>query len=101
MQSITTKRISTGTVFRILLTGLISGLVPIFLVLGILASFGLVSLTWQDKAVHGMGAIWLAPIMGLFLAFGFSAILGCAAAFGLWLYSKVGTLRIDYEPSED
>ena len=99
-QKLTIKKLSTGTVFRLTATGLFSSLVPIFTVLGVLAYFDLFTLNWEEKPVEGIKALWVGPLMGLFFALGFTVFLGCASAFGLWLYSKISKIEIEYEPAE-
>jgi hypothetical protein len=97
MKSIVVHRLRTGTVYRCSAIGSVFGLIPLFTVLGILASVGLVQLTWNDEAVTGPRALIVGPIMGAFFALICTALFGSSVALGLWIYSKFKPIALEYE----
>lgn len=82
--------------FRLVAAGAFCSLVPIFVLMGILAAFGMDSLSWNNEPVNGLKAFLLSPVMGALASAIVTALAGSAFAFGLWLYSKFRplTLRI-------
>lgn len=97
MRSILVRRLRTGSVYRLSAIGAVFGCVPLFALLGILASAGLVNLTWNNEVVTGARALVVGPIMGAIFALLCTAIFGSSLAFGLWIYSKFRTLCLEYE----
>ncbi len=101
MKSITVQRLRTGSVYRFSTIGAVFGVIPLFTLCGILASFGLIDLTWNGEVVTGLRAIVIGPLMGgLFAIFGI-ALFGSALALGLWIYSKFRPLSFEYEEMPD
>jgi hypothetical protein len=92
--TITIRRIRTGSVFRIVAAGAFFSITPFFVLMGVLAAFGMDSLKWNDQPVLGLKALVAAPFMGLFAAALFTALMGLMLSLGLWLYSKFRPLSI-------
>lgn len=99
-EKITVRKIKTGTVFRLMAAGLFAGLVPIFADFGVLAYFEFMTLSWGEEPLTGLTPLWAGQFMGLFVALACTVSLGTASAFGFWLYSKISTIDIEYEPTE-
>jgi hypothetical protein len=88
------RRLSTGTVFRIVAAGSFLSLVPLAIFFGVLAIFGLNTVKWNNQPIHGLAALLVSPLLGVMTAAFFTAFGGVALAFGLWLYSKFRPLRL-------
>ena len=97
MQEITVKRLSTGTVYRVVFLDPLFGAVPFFSVCGLLGALGIVTVTWGDQQLTGLKAVVASPFIGLMFTITSTVLVGSAAAFGLWLYSKFFELRLEYE----
>ena len=92
--TITIRRIRTGSVFRIVAAGAFFSITPFFILMGVLAAFGMDSLKWNDQPVLGLKALVAGPFMGLFAAALFTALIGLMLSLGLWLYSKFSPLSL-------
>ena len=92
--TITIRRIRTGSIFRIVAAGTFFSFTPFFILMGVLAAFGMDTLKWNDQPVLGLRALIAGPFMGLFAAAVFTAMMGLMLSLGLWLYSKVRPLSI-------
>jgi hypothetical protein len=97
MKTLHIARLRTGTVYKLVFTGLLAGFFPIFLLFGILGSMDMASLSWNEQPVTGLKAILIGPLMGVFMALLFTALIGSVMALGLWLYSRFKPLSIEYE----
>jgi hypothetical protein len=86
--SIPVRRLSVGSVYKLWFVGLSASLIPLGLLFGVLAACGFNTVTWSGQHVHGSAGLIEGPLMGVFMALMFTALLGSAAALGLWLYSK-------------
>ncbi|MDP1540225.1 MAG: hypothetical protein Q8L72_06185 [Moraxellaceae bacterium] len=96
MSKVEIKRLHIATVFSLIAKGLIFGLVPIFTILGLLASVDLVNMSWNSQPVTGAKAIVLGQFMGVFFALFGTVVLGVAISLGLWIYSLFWPLTIQY-----
>jgi hypothetical protein len=92
------SRLRTGTIYKLVLLGLLVGSVPVFLVSGLLASADLITLNWNDQPVTGPKAIFIGPLMGLFFALVLTAIAGSVMALGLWIFGRFRPLALDFYP---
>lgn len=97
METLTVNKVSAGCVFKLIGIGLTFGFLPIFLLFGILGAAELGTLTWNMAPVIGLKAIFVAPLLGLFMALIFTGLLGSVAVFGLWIFSKFSPITIEYE----
>jgi hypothetical protein len=93
-RTITIRRFSTGSVFRIVAAGSFLSLIPFACLMGVLALFGLHTVMWNQQPLTGLKGLLAAPFIGLFLAALFTAFFGVSLAFGLWLYSKIRPLTL-------
>jgi hypothetical protein len=100
MQEVLIRRISVGTVFKLVGVGLMFSLLPFTILMGCTAALGLNSLSWNNEPLTGWVALVASPFIGLFLVAMFTMFLGTATAFGLWVYSWLGPFGISYKPAE-
>lgn len=94
--TISLKKMSAGSIYKILLLGLTYSLVPLGLFNGILAAVGvnLLTLRWNGEAVHGFSAIIISPIFCFILALVLTGIVGSLVWLGLWIYSQFRPLTL-------
>ncbi|WP_456975581.1 hypothetical protein [Luteimonas sp. A277] len=97
MKEICIARLSAGSVFKLVGIGLLCSMLPLTILMGVTAYFGLNSLVWNGQPVTGITALITAPFMGLFLVALFTALHGTSIAFGLWVYSFIGPLEIAFK----
>jgi hypothetical protein len=79
MEKLEFQGMSAGSVYKLVFTGL---------VFGIMAMFGMKTLIWNQQSVTGISALFIGPLTGLFMALIFTAFMGSVMAVGLWLFSK-------------
>jgi hypothetical protein len=95
-QTVSVRRFRTGSVFRIAAAGIFFSIVPFFILMGVLALFGISSVKWNGAPVYGINGLLASPLMGLFAAALFTGFGGVGMAFGLWLYSKLKPLSLTF-----
>jgi hypothetical protein len=95
-EKIEIKRLSTGTIFKVLLIGGAFSIVPFSLVMGILSLFGASTVTWNDQPLTGFSGLIAAPFIGAFITLVISGLFGLFMAAGLWVYSKFKPLTLHY-----
>jgi hypothetical protein len=101
MQKITILRLSTSSVFKLIWWGFVCSMIPLALVAGLLAMFGAETLTWNDKPATGISGLILGPLIGLFVAGIFTAVIGAFISAGLWICSFIRPTTIAYYVLED
>lgn len=100
MKQVEVKKVSAGTVYKLFAIGLTVGFLPLFLLFGVLGAFGMEALTWNEQPVTGIKAIFVGPLMALFMSLMFTAIIGSVCALGLWIFSFFKPLSIEFVVSE-
>jgi hypothetical protein len=88
-RTIVIRRLSTGSVFRLVAAGAFFSLIPLAVCFGILALFGLSTIKWNNQPIYGISGLLVSPLIGTMLAAFLTGFGGLALVFGLWLYSKV------------
>ena len=81
MQEVLIRRISVGTVFKLVGVGLMFSLLPFTILMGCGAALGLNTLNWNNQPLTGWVALVASPFIGLFLVAMFTMFLGTATAF--------------------
>ncbi|HWU35878.1 MAG TPA: hypothetical protein VN023_11640 [Methylovorus sp.] len=94
-ESITTKKLSTGSTFKIIAIGTLCSMIPISIFMGVFALFGANTVSWNGKPITGLTGLAASPFIGLFISLVFTGILGTLVAFGLWIFSKFSTIEIE------
>ena len=100
--TISLKKMSAGSIYKILLLGLTYSLVPLGILNGILAAVGvnLLTVRWNGEVIHGFSAIIISPIFFLILALVLTGIVGSLAWLGLWIYSQFRLLNLRISPND-
>lgn len=101
METVKVKKISAGTIFKLIATGLTVGFLPIFIICGIMGAFGMDSLTWNEQPVTGIKALFIGPLMAVFMALMFTLIIGSVTVFGLWIFSFFKPVNIEFVVSDE
>jgi hypothetical protein len=86
--SVTVDRLYTGSVYKLIGIGLTCSIVPLSFLVGVLALFGGVALTWNAKQVVGMWGLALCPLAGVLLTLVLTFAVGTPCVIGLWVYSR-------------
>ena len=105
MQKHKIRRLTTGSIYKLIFFGSWVGSIPVFLVLGAFAVTGVELLSWNGQYITGWSALIGGPLLGLFLSSLFGAVVASITALGHWLLSKLGGLslycELDEDPDED
>ena len=64
-RSLSIRRLSTGSVFRIIAAGSFFSMIPLTIFFGILALFGLDTIKWNNAPIHGLSGLLLSPLLGV------------------------------------
>lgn len=88
------RRLSTGSVFKLIFLGLMSAMLPLGLLMGLMAWMGFDTLHWQGVPVSGPWGPLVGLMVGLWVTLAFTAVLGCLVAGGLWLYARFRPLHL-------
>jgi hypothetical protein len=91
---LTFRRLSTGSVFRMVAIGCFWSMVPFAVLMGVFALFGFHTVTWNHEPVIGISGLLASPFIGLFVAAIFTIFTGVFLSVGLWLYSKFRPVTI-------
>lgn len=95
-ETIAVKRLSTGTVFKVLLIGAACSIIPFSLLMGMLSLFGASTVIWNNQTLTGWAGLIAAPFVGAFITLVLSGLFGLFIAAGLWLYSRFKPLTLHY-----
>lgn len=95
-QTLSLKKMSAGSLFKIHLLGLMCSLVPLGIFNGILGAIGITLFTirWNGEVVHGFAALILSPLLFLLLALILTGVIGCLSWLGLWVYRQFRELTL-------
>lgn len=96
INTIQITRLTAGTTFRVVATGLILSFLPLSIVAGVLSYFGKTTIDWYGRPLTGLSGLVAAPVVGVVSALGCTALLGGAIHLGLWLYSKAKPLEVTF-----
>jgi hypothetical protein len=96
METVNIKKISAGTVFKLISTGLTVGFLPLFTLFGVMGALGMETLQWNDEYVTGIKALFIGPLMAVFMSLMFTFIIGSITVFGLWIFSFFKSINIEF-----
>ena len=94
-ETVTIKKLSTGSIFKLIAVGLLCSVIPLSVFFGFFALFGASTVTWNRQPITGFSGLAASPFIGLFVSLVFTAFLGSLVAFGLWIFSKFNSLQIN------
>ena len=96
LQTLTVRQLSTGTIYKLVACGSVCALVPLFTVIGLLATLGVGTVQWNGQLLSGLKGLLLSPFIGLLVALMITALVGSLIAFGLWLLSLLRPVQLTY-----
>jgi hypothetical protein len=99
-QTLKLRKLSTGSVFKLVALGSVCSLVPLFVFMSVMAALGAGSVKWNGQAYTGLSGLLMSPLMALGLSLLISALMGSLLALGLWLYSLIRPMHIAYWTDE-
>ena len=101
MQVRQVRKLTTGSIFKLIFFGSWVGSIPVFFGIGALASTGIRFITWNGQYITGWHALIGGPLFGLFLSSMFGLVVASLTALGHRLISKFGGLKLYCEIDED
>ena len=96
--TITVKRLRSGSVFKFLIFGNLVFFLPLSLLAGVLSIFGASTITWNDQVVTGLPALLVSPLSGAMFALVVSVLGWISVFIGLWVYSAFRPLELEFIP---
>ncbi len=87
MESLEIKKLSAGSVYKLIFIGSLLGMVLITFFFGVLGVMGLETVSWNEQPVTGFKALLVAPMIGVMMSALFTALFGSVTVLGLWLYA--------------
>lgn len=94
------RRLTTGSVFKLVAVGLFSAWMPLMLLFGLAAMFGAGTVSWQGSEVSGVPALFTAVFAGILMAGLGTLLFGATLALGLWLYSLLKPMELVYRQDD-
>ncbi|MDF2182038.1 hypothetical protein [Neptuniibacter sp. CAU 1671] len=87
MESLEIKKLSAGSVYKLIFIGSLLGMLLVTLFFGVLGVLGMETVSWNGQPVTGFKALLVAPMIGVMMSALFTAIFGSVIVLGLWLYA--------------
>ncbi|EPX98852.1 MULTISPECIES: hypothetical protein [Ralstonia] len=87
-REIRVRRVSSGSLLKLIAIGLYLSLVPFSLACGVLSLFGIGGVMWNGKPLYGVSALVASPFVGVFAATMLTVVVWAGCSFGLWVFSK-------------
>ena len=98
-QEINVRRLSAGSIYKIVWFGTVFSFVPFGFVMGVCALFGANTVHWNKAPITGAMGLLLGPFLGLFIAVVFTVIFGTVCALGMWVFSMKYSFKLRFVPS--
>jgi ABC-type polysaccharide/polyol phosphate export permease len=99
-KSITVKRFTVGSSFKIVLIGVSISMIAFAILMGVFALFGAQTVHWGQQPITGVAGLLASPFIGVFLAVIFSFFGWLGFMFSFWLFSRFGSMTIEYITDE-
>ncbi|CAJ0894291.1 hypothetical protein [Ralstonia flatus] len=99
-RDIKVKRISAGSMLKLIAIGLYLSIVPLSLLVGVLSLFGIGRVMWNGRPLYGLTALIASPFVGVFLATMLTAIVWAGCSFGLWVFSKYRPIVLELQEAD-
>lgn len=98
MTSLRIRKLSAGSVYKLIGLGSLCGMVPLFVLIGLFADLGLITLRWNNAPLAGTRALLEGPLIGVLATLLTTVVIGSIVAFGLGLYARIASIMIGYTP---
>ncbi|TNH03306.1 hypothetical protein FHQ26_03535 [Testudinibacter sp. TR-2022] len=96
MSNIMVKKLTTGTIYKLVFIGLLVGFLPLSLVFGIVGYFDLADVMWNQQPVNGIAVFYIVPVILFLVALTWTLLAGSVMALGLWIYSKFKPITLHF-----
>jgi hypothetical protein len=93
-QLLVVRKVKAASVYKLLFGGLLVDFVLLGVVFGISGFLGADTVKLNNQPIHGVAALFIAPVLSAFFALPCAGILGTLINFGLWLFFRFRTLSI-------
>ena len=93
-QVLIVRKVRASSMYKLLLLGLLTTLVPLGIVFGISGFFGADTVKWNQQPVHGFAALIAGPAVSVLITLFFTIFFGSLACLGLWLLSRFRSLSV-------
>ena len=90
------KRLSAGTLYKLIFIGSFLGFLPIALLCGVMGVFGMETVIWNDRPVTGIAAVFVASIISVLVSGMIAMLVGSITNLGLWLFARFRPISISY-----
>lgn len=94
METLEIKKLSAGSVYKLIFIGSLLGMLLVTLFFGVLGVLGMETVSWNGQTVTGFKALLVAPMIGVMISALFTAIFGSVVVLGLWLYALYRPLTL-------
>jgi len=94
--TITIRRFTIGSLFKIVATGCLISIFGFCLLMGFFALLGAHTVHWNRDTVTGMSGLMLSVFLGAFMAVAFTILGWIGFALSFWVFSKFGSLTLEY-----
>ena len=94
------KKITKGSLFKLIFIGISIPFLPFFLLCGIASVFGGETVKWGGEPITGLMGLLAAVLMYPVFCLLFSCFAWLGGAFGLWVYSRFRQLELAFEDAE-
>ena len=94
------KKLSKGSLFKLIFIGFSVPLLPFFLLCGIASFFGANTVKVGNKPITGIMGLIVSLIMYPIFCITFSSIMWVGSALGLWIYSMFWKIELEFSDAE-
>jgi len=94
MQTILTRGLSAGSLYKLLYIGLVIPLSLFFLFCAIASYFGFSTVSLNGDYVFGIKGLITGCVLGIIFPIIFAGLLWCLIAFGLWVWTRLSRLTL-------
>ena len=94
IRTIEIRKITAGTVYKLVSVGMLFAALPVGLPMGIMGAFGYDVILLNGEYVYGITAFITAPVLACLMSQVFTLFFGTFICLGLWIYSRIKRMNI-------
>jgi hypothetical protein len=96
LETVRTRGLSAGTLFKLFFTGYFFSVGPIILFCGVLSIFGYGTISYDGETLTGLKGFLASLIMIPIFSFAFAIANWILIGFGVWMYTRFTYLKIKF-----
>lgn len=96
LETIRTRGLSAGTLFKLLFTGYFFSVGPVILFCGVLSIFGYGTISYDGQVITGLKGFLTSLVMIPVFSLAFALANWILISFGLWVYTRFNFLKIRF-----